>query len=120
MKRFSRNVFLLPIMTILLLSGCGTGNITNTSQGTPPQTTPFPTRAAADICPQELRSVSTCLTPHTMRLAYGIDSLIQKGFTGKGQTIVDMVSFGSPTLQQDMDVFDKAYNLPPVSLQIIS
>jgi subtilase family serine protease len=30
------------------------------------------------------------------------------------------VSFGSPTLKEDMDVFDKAYNLPPVDLEIIS
>src|SRR5579859_564604 len=119
MKLFSRNVFLLPIIAALLLSGCGIGNNTNTPQPTS-GATPFPTRAAADICPQELRSVSTCLTPHAMRLAYGIDSLIQKGFTGKGQTVVDMVSFGSPTLQQDMDVFDQAYNLPPVNLQVIS
>jgi subtilase family serine protease len=55
-----------------------------------------------------------------MRLAYGIDSLIQQGFTGKGQTIIDLVSFGSPTLQRDMDVFDQAYDLPPVDLQILS
>lgn len=122
MKSFSRNFFLLPIIAVLLLSGCGIGNNTNTPQhlsGTA-LPTPFPTRAAADICPQELRSVSTCLTPHAMRLAYGIDSLIQKGFTGKGQTIVDMVSFGSPTLRQDMDVFDQAYNLPPINMQVIS
>ena len=120
MKRFSRKVFLLPIIAILLLSGCGTGNITNTTQGTPPQNTPFPTRDAADICPQELRSVSTCLTPHAMRLAYGIEPLIQKGFTGKGQTVIVMVSFGSPTLKQDMEVFDQTYNLPPIDLQVIS
>jgi subtilase family serine protease len=55
-----------------------------------------------------------------MRLAYGVDSLIKKGFTGKGQTIIDLVSFGSPTLQRDMDVFNQAYNLPPIDLEIIS
>src|SRR5437763_1106269 len=120
MKRLSCNIFLLPIIAVLLLSGCGTGNGTHTPQATSPQATPFPTRAAADICPQELRPVSTCLTPHSMRLAYGIDSLIQKGFTGKGQTVIVMVSFGSPTLTEDMDVFDQAYNLPPIDLQILS
>jgi len=55
-----------------------------------------------------------------MRVAYGIDSLIQKGFTGKGQTIVDITSFDSPALQQDMKVFDQTFNLPPVDLQVIS
>jgi subtilase family serine protease len=55
-----------------------------------------------------------------MRVAYGIDSLINKGFTGKGQTIVDIVSFGSPTLQQDMQVFDETFDLPPADIQVIS
>src|SRR5262249_4197893 len=105
MKRFSYIVFLLPILAILLLSGCGTGDTTHTpnltATTTPQETqTPYPTRTAADICPKELSVTSTCLTPHALRQAYGIDSLIQKGFTGKGQTVIDMVSFGSPTLQQ--------------------
>lgn len=125
MKRFVHTIFLLPISALLLLSGCGRGNITDIPQptsGTPAQTTltPNPTRGASDICPQALRSVNTCLTPHAMRLAYGIDALIQKGFTGKGETVIDLVSFGSPTLQHDMDVFDQAFNLPPIDLQIIS
>src|SRR5947208_1064025 len=50
------------------------------------------------------------VTPQTLRLAYGVDSLLQKGFTGKGQTVIDLVYFSSPTLQQDMDVFDQKYN----------
>ena len=56
----------------------------------------------------------------SMRAAYGIAPLIQKGFTGKGQTVVDIVSFGSPTLQQDVDTFDKQFNLPPITIQQIS
>lgn len=70
-----------------------------------------------NLCPD---STSICLTPHALRVAYGIDSLINKGFTGKGQTIVDIVSFGSPTLQQDMQVFDKTFDLPPADIQVIS
>ncbi|MDQ2716250.1 MAG: S53 family peptidase [Chloroflexota bacterium] len=61
-----------------------------------------------------------CYTPHQLRMAYGVESLIEHGFTGKGQTIVDIVSFGSPTLQQDMDIFDKQFGLPPVTVQVIS
>jgi len=55
-----------------------------------------------------------------MRIAYGIAPLIQKGFTGKGQTVIDIVSFGSPTLQQDMDVFNRQFGLPPITIQQIS
>ncbi len=61
-----------------------------------------------------------CVTPQTMRLAYGVNSLLQKGFTGQGQTVIDLVYLGSPTLQQDMDVFDRTFNLPPIDLQVIS
>lgn len=53
-------------------------------------------------------------------MAYGVESLMQRGFTGKGQTVVDIVSFGSPTLQQDMEVFDRQFNLPPVKLQVLA
>ena len=54
-----------------------------------------------------------------MRVAYGLEALTEQGFTGKGQTVVDIVSFGSPTLQQDMDVFDRQFALPPMQ-EIVS
>jgi subtilase family serine protease len=55
-----------------------------------------------------------------MRTAYGLLPLLQKGSTGQGQTIVDIVSFGSPTLQQDIDTFDRQFGLPPITIQQIS
>jgi len=55
-----------------------------------------------------------------MRVAYGIESLIEHGFTGKGQTVVDIVSFGSPTLQQDIDAYDQQFGLPPIKIQVMS
>lgn len=59
-------------------------------------------------------------TPQQMRAAFGIDKLIAQGYTGKGQTVVVIDSFGSPTLQQDVTDFDKRYNLPPLDLKILS
>ena len=53
-------------------------------------------------------------------MAYGVESLMQHGFTGKGQTVVDIVSYGSPTLQADMAVFDREFYLPPVKLQVLA
>jgi subtilase family serine protease len=78
------------------------------------------TRAAADVCPLQLQDVTACQTPHSMRVAYGMESLIERGMTGKGQTVVDIVSFGSPTLQNDLDVFDQQFGLSPIKLQILS
>lgn len=81
---------------------------------------PYPTTIASDRCPANLSFVASCQTPLSMRTAYGIEPLIQKGYTGKGQTIVDIVSFGSPTLQQDINVFSRQFGLPPITVQQIS
>ena len=71
-------------------------------------------------CPAQLASFANCQTPRSMRVAYGVESLMQHGFTGSGQTVVDIVSFGSPTLQQDMDTFDRNFYLPPITLKVFA
>jgi subtilase family serine protease len=53
-----------------------------------------------------------CYDPFQMRHAYGIDSLINAGFTGAGRTIVIIDAFQSPTLLTDLDTFDATYGLP--------
>src|SRR5881227_1696494 len=123
-----RRLFVL-LTLLLLLAACSIPG--NTGGTTPPGTphsspTPVPTRQIpqqADTCPQlngYPASITYCYTPHQFRVAYGVESLIERGFTGKGQTVIDIVSFGSPTLQQDMDVFDQQFGLPPIKLQVIS
>jgi subtilase family serine protease len=118
------------VLVLLLISACApsTGN-SNGGTATPgpkktsqPGITPSqtPDNAAADICPTDLSATPNCQTPHSLRVAYGVQSLIQRGFTGKGQTIVDIVSFGSPTLQSDMDTFDHQFGLPPITIKVIA
>jgi subtilase family serine protease len=122
MARFFRR--LPPVLFLLvLLCACTTGSTGSgtTASATPkPALTPLPASALSDICPQPLKVVSTCLTPHALRVAYGIEPLYEKGFAGKGQTVIDIVSFGSPTLQQDLAKYDTTFGLPPINLQIIS
>jgi subtilase family serine protease len=124
----------LTLLASLLLAACSPGGGTTSDTGAIP--TKIPTQAPfnnpgatpdpqqspdpADICPEGLSTISNCLTPHAMRVAYGVESLFEHGFTGKGQTIVDIVSFGSPTLQSDMDAFDKQFGLPPITIKVIS
>nr|HET6902694.1 S53 family peptidase [Ktedonobacteraceae bacterium] len=121
-------------LVILFLTACSSLPGTTGNGGTTP--TPAPTVAShpsptaahtvippIDTCPHLVGyppSQTYCYTPHQFQLAYGVDALLNQGFTGKGQTVVDIVSFGSPTLQKDMDVFDQQFHLPPISLQIIS
>ena len=62
-----------------------------------------------------------CYSPQEMRRAYGVTQLIQNGYTGKGQTIVIIDSFGSPTIRSDLKVFDKGYGLPdPPTFRILT
>jgi subtilase family serine protease len=75
---------------------------------------------AITACPPPLNTVPGCHTPYTLRTAYDVETLTQQGDTGKGQTVIDIVSYGSPTLQQDMNVFDQQFHLPPITIQVVS
>jgi subtilase family serine protease len=62
-----------------------------------------------------------CYSPQEMREAYGLTDLLEDGYTGAGQTIVIIDSFGSPTIASDLHTFDAAYGLPdPPSFQVIT
>jgi subtilase family serine protease len=115
----------LGSLTFLLTACAGIGSSVTIASATPtPAVTPTvalsPTaaRLAADTCPEQLELMPNCQTPHSMRVAYGMESLIEQGFTGKGETVVDIVSYGSPTLQQDVDTFDRQFGLPPITIQV--
>jgi subtilase family serine protease len=43
---------------------------------------------------------------------YGLDQVFARGLTGKGQTIVIVDAFGSPTIQADANAFSQAMGLP--------
>ena len=61
-----------------------------------------------------------CYSPQEIQHAYGVDSLLNVGNTGAGQTIVIIDSFGSPTLASDLAAFDDGYGLPaPPSLTVL-
>jgi subtilase family serine protease len=61
-----------------------------------------------------------CYGPGQLQQAYGLKKLYSKGIDGRGQTIVIVDPFGSPTIQNDLKVFDSTYKLPaPPSLKVI-
>jgi subtilase family serine protease len=128
-RRTATSVTSTLIMLLLLLTACGIPGGIGGNGGTPTATSHAtntatqPDNPQIDTCPQLRGYPDTgvyCYTPLQFRFAYGVEALTQKGFTGKGQTVVDIVSFGSPTLQQDMDVFNKQFGLPPIKIQIIN
>jgi len=61
-----------------------------------------------------------CYQPFQLQKAYNLKPLFDRGFDGRGRTIVLVDSFGSPTIRNDLHVFDQTFGLPdPPSFNII-
>jgi hypothetical protein len=62
-----------------------------------------------------------CYSPQEMRKAYGVTPVLEAGYTGAGQTIIIIDSFGSPTIASDLHSFDVGYGLPdPPSFTVLA
>jgi subtilase family serine protease len=80
--------------------------------------TALPAPPTTAFCEQH--SGIACYRPGQLQQAYDLPRLYREGITGRGQTIVIVDSFGSPTVAHDLSVFDKATGLPaPPSLKVI-
>jgi hypothetical protein len=53
-----------------------------------------------------------CYQPGQIQQAYNLPVLFRHGVNGRGATIVIVDSFGSPTIQNDLSVFDRTFGLP--------
>jgi len=61
-----------------------------------------------------------CYQPRQIQQAYDLAPVYASGVTGKGTTIVIVDSFGSPTIKNDLSVFDRTFGLPaPPSFRVI-
>jgi subtilase family serine protease len=70
-------------------------------------TAPCPVGDANDVC----------LSPYQLERAYDIPA----GLDGRGQTILIVDAYGSPTLTDDLNAFDTYYGIPaPTSLQVVN
>jgi subtilase family serine protease len=81
-----------------------------------------PSGAAATDC---LALPSPCYTPRQLRVAYGIQPLLDRGITGRGQTVVLLefppATAGSATdIRQDLARFDGMFGLPAAQLQVVN
>ncbi len=61
-----------------------------------------------------------CYGPDQIRVAYGVQTLLNRGINGSGKTIVIVDAFGSPTIAQDLHIFDQAWGLPDPTLNVIA
>jgi len=61
----------------------------------------------------------SCYDADQLYRAYNLNGLYSKGITGKGQTIVIIDAYGSPTIDNDLVQFDADAGLPNPSLSVI-
>jgi subtilase family serine protease len=62
-----------------------------------------------------------CYSPAQFVKAYDLGPLHSHGIDGRGQTIAIVDAFGSPTIANDLHVFDQTFGLPdPPSLKVIA
>ena len=66
-----------------------------------------------------LQFSATYYSPSVFQQAYNETPLFKQGFEGEGQTIAVIDAYGDPTIYQDLQTFDKLFNLPAAQLQII-
>ncbi|MGW7006455.1 S53 family peptidase [Streptomyces sp. NPDC054933] len=83
------------------------GKLTRLSAGQPLSTTE---------CRQKVHH--DCYGPTQYQAAYDMKPLYDAGIDGTGRTIVIVDSFGSPTIQHDLEVFDKQYGLPDTKVEV--
>jgi subtilase family serine protease len=107
-----------------LLSGgsTATGAATASAAASPPGGT-----VQADC----LAGQPTCYTPQQLRVAYGIQPLLDRGVTGRGQTVVlpefppsaaagAQVPPAATDIRQDLARFDSVFGLPAARLQVVN
>jgi subtilase family serine protease len=68
----------------------------------------------------QVRATNRCYGPQQIRKAYDIQPLLDQGIDGTGHTIVIVDAFQSPTIQQDLALFDTSFGLPAPTFNIIA
>jgi len=62
-----------------------------------------------------------CYQPFQLQRAYNLAPLFSRGIEGRGETIVIVDAFGSPSIASDLQTFDSQVGLPnPPSFQVIT
>jgi subtilase family serine protease len=65
----------------------------------------------------QVTTPAQCFGPAQIRAAYGID---QVNATGAGRSIVIVDAFQAPQIQHDLDLFDRVFELPATTVQIVA
>ena len=115
--------FHIPLLLFLIMAIASSSASAATSEVQPlvGVSITFPkSTIGSEQCPPPLNQARNCYTPQELRIIYGVEPLKVQGYTGQGQTVLVIVPNTSPTLQNDIDAFNRQFGLPPITPQIIS
>jgi subtilase family serine protease len=114
-----RTLFLGGIAVIALLNGTTTFAGAGISLVTG-------VRAASTSGTTDCSSIVSCYTPEQLEVAYGVRPLLERGITGKGETVVlpelaeSHLSSEVTDLRQDLAAFDRLFHLAKAHLEVVS
>jgi subtilase family serine protease len=111
------------VLAGLLTAACGSAQTTLASSSGPArQPTAAPSSSTADCV-----SLATCYTPQQLQVAYGIKPLLDRGITGRGQTVVlpelAESQLNPPQitdLRQDMAAYASLFGLPAARMRVVT
>ncbi len=109
----------LDFTPVAAVSVSTTGMIPSVAQGSRYEYAGKAINAVTFNCQKPTATVH-CYAPQQIRAAYDIQPLLDKGITGKGQTIVIVDAFQSPTIAHDLALFNQVFGLPNSTLNIIA
>ncbi|MDH6130702.1 subtilase family serine protease [Kitasatospora sp. MAA4] len=127
---FRRPRLIALAATVAAVAAAGAPAVTATSAAaaSTTQVKPIPASAGHVLHVNEASPLSTtecqakyhsdCYGPTQYQAAYDTAPLYDQGIDGSGRTIVIVDSFGSPTVQHDLEVFDKQYGLADTQVQV--
>ena len=91
-----------------------------TTHGNLPIATYQGNRYGADINNNQQGHLPPCgYGPSDLHTAYKLDPVYNAGYDGTEQTVVIVDAFGSPTIQQDSELFSQVYGLPDINLTVL-
>ncbi|MFI9274375.1 S8 family serine peptidase [Kitasatospora sp. NPDC052896] len=77
----------------------------------------YPSPLSTSQCQTQLKA--SCYGPLQLEQAYDEKPLFDRGINGTGRTIVIVDSFGTPTIQHDLDVYSAHYGIPSANVQVV-
>src|SRR6202050_2187654 len=101
--------------TLLTVGGSGAAVATAVSATPVPLAQVLSTQAFAKPPPTadcEAQIGIACYSPQQFQTAYNLGPLYKKGFTGKGETIVIVDSYGFEGIGAELATFDRGFHLP--------